>query len=260
MSDKVTAPKLKMRKGERIVCVTAYDFPTASIADEAGVDVVLVGDSAGNVIHGFQNTLPVTLEQMETHVRAVARGVSNALVVADMPFGSYQSSVEDAVRSAVSLVKAGAEAVKLEGAFIDAINAIVRAGIPVMGHVGMTPQSVNSFGGFRVQGRGAQGDKVLAATLEIAEAGAFSIVLEMIPAVVAERITRECPIPTIGIGAGVECDGEVQVWHDILGFSPGEPFKHTRHYLNGRALAVEAIKKFAADVRDSKFPSEKNCF
>ncbi len=260
MSEKVTAPKIKQMKGQRIVCLTAYDFPTASIADEAGVDLILVGDSAGNVIHGFENTLPVSMEQMLMHVSAVKRAVKHALVVADMPFGSYQKSSQQAVENAILFIKSGAEAVKLEGSYLNAISEIVKAGIPVMGHIGMTPQSVNSFGGFRVQGRGEQGDKLLDIANEIAEAGAFSIVLEMIPAVVAEKITKHCKIPTIGIGAGIECDGEVQVWHDILGFGPGEAFKHSKRYMEGRHLALDAVKQYAQEVRSAVFPTKDNSF
>jgi len=257
---KITAPKIRSMKGQRIVCVTAYDYPTALVADAAGVDVVLVGDSLGNVVLGYPNTLPVSLEEMIHHTSAAARGCENALLVADMPFGSYQASVSDAVSSAIELVKAGAEAVKLEGPYTEAIEEIVRAGIPVMGHVGMTPQSVNAFGGFRVQGRGNQADAVSAAAKAVANAGAFSMVLEMIPAVVAKRITDEVPVPTIGIGAGSDCDGEVQVLHDILGLLPGEMFKHTKRYSEGRDLMVNAVKQYADDVRNCKFPTDDNTF
>lgn len=261
MPDKVTAPKIRAMKGkEKIVCLTAYDYPSAAIVDAAGVDVILVGDSAGNVVLGYKNTLPVSLEEMILCVRASSAGCENALLVADMPFGSYQASVEDAVRSGIAFVKAGAEAVKLEGNYADAIRALVKAGIPVMGHVGMTPQSVNVFGGFKVQGRGKQADAVLEAAKRIEDAGAFSIVLEMIPAVVADKITREISIPTIGIGAGPDCDGEIQVFHDIMGLHPGEPYKHTRRFLNAYEAMTLAAVEYAKEVREGTFPTKDNSF
>lgn len=260
MPEKITAPKIRSMKGGRIVCLTAYDEPSARLADEAGVDLILVGDSLGNVVLGYENTLPVTLDDMTHHTAAAAKGVRIALLVADMPFGTFQTSADDAVRAGVALVKSGAEAVKLEGAFVDAIESLTRAGIPVMGHVGMTPQSVNSFGGYRVQGRGTKADAVLDSAKKIQDAGAFCIVLEMIPAVVARRITEEIEIPTIGIGAGPDCDGEVQVLHDILGISPGEPYKHTKRFLEGARLISGAIAEYAAAVREGKFPAEENSF
>ena len=260
MADQVTAPKILSMKGGRIVCVTAYDTPSALMADAAGVDIILVGDSVGNTVLGYSNTLPVTLDEMLHHVGAVARGCDRALLVADMPFGSYQASPEEAIRSGIELVKAGAAAVKLEGPFEEAIQGLVFAGVPVMGHIGMTPQSVHAFGGFRVQGRGTKADDVVDAGKKIAAAGAFSVVLEMIPAVVSTRITEELPIPTIGIGAGPDCDGEVHVWHDFLGISAGEPFKHTKRYLEGRKLIEAAIREFANDVRERRFPGSENSF
>ncbi|MEO7454155.1 MAG: 3-methyl-2-oxobutanoate hydroxymethyltransferase [Fimbriimonadales bacterium] len=259
MSDKITAPKIRSMKGERIVCVTAYDTPSAQIADEAGVDVILVGDSVGNTTLGYATTLPVTLEEMVHHTRAAAAGCERALLVADLPFGSYQSSSSHAVDSAVALVKAGAEAVKLEGAYTEAIQAIVRAGIPLMGHVGMTPQSVNAFGGFRVQGRGDKAEAVISAANAVEDAGAFSMVLEVIPAVVAKRVTGAVGVPTIGIGAGIECDGEIQVWHDVLGIS-AEVFKHAKPFMAGRSLMKQALADFANAVRNREFPTEDNSF
>jgi 3-methyl-2-oxobutanoate hydroxymethyltransferase len=259
MPDKMTAPRIRSMKGERIVCITAYDAPSARLADEAGVDIVLVGDSLGNAVLGYANTLPVTIQQMEHHVRAAAAGCRKALLVGDLPFGSYQASPEDAVRSAVALVKAGAEAVKLEGAYTEAIEAIVRSGIPVMGHVGMTPQSVNAFGGFRVQGRGDKAAEIVDAAKAVETAGAFSVVLEVIPAVVAKRVTAELSIPTIGIGAGIACDGEIQVWHDVLGLSE-ESFKHSRKFVDGAAELKSGIAAFAKAVRERQFPAEENSF
>ena len=259
MADKMTAPKIRSMKGQRIVCVTAYDAPSGRLADAAGVDVVLVGDSVGNAVLGYANTLPVTLDEMVHHTKAVAAGCSTALLVSDLPFGSYQESAEQAVRSAVALVKAGAEAVKLEGAYVEAIEAIVRAGIPVMGHVGMTPQSVNAFGGFRVQGRGDRAEIVLKAAKAVEEAGAFSMVLEVIPGVVAKRVTESVSVPTIGIGAGLECDGEIQVWHDVLGLSE-EVFKHAKPFMNGSEQMTEALKAYAEAVRNRTFPGDDNTF
>lgn len=239
--------------------MTAYDAPSARMADAAGVDVVLVGDSVGNAVLGYANTLPVTLEQMAHHTKAAAAGCEWALLVSDLPFGSYQSSPSQAVDSAVVLVQAGAEAVKLEGSYTEAIEAIVRAGIPVMGHVGMTPQSVNAFGGFRVQGRGDRAELVVQAANAVEEAGVFSMVLEVIPGVVAKRITETVSVPTIGIGAGPDCDGEIQVWHDVLGLS-AERFKHAKRFLDGGDLMTEALKNYAEAVRGREFPSEENTF
>jgi 3-methyl-2-oxobutanoate hydroxymethyltransferase len=246
-------------KGERIVCVTAYDYPSAQIADAAGVDLVLVGDSLGNVVLGYENTIPVTLEEMEHHTRAARRGVSAALFVADLPFGSYQASVALAVESSVRLAKAGAEAVKLEGGYTEAVQAIVKAGIPVMGHVGMTPQSVNAFGGFRVQGRGDDAKRVREEACAIQEAGAFAIVLELMPSDLARQVTQDLEIPTIGIGAGPYCDGEIQVFHDVMGLSP-EVFRHSKDYVGARAAMTEGMANYARDVRGRAFPTEENSF
>lgn len=246
-------------KGERIACLTAYDFPTAAIADASGADLVLVGDSLGNVVLGYENTIPVTLEEMEHHTRAARRGVRDALFVSDLPFGSYGGSVAQCVDSAVRLMKAGAEAVKLEGSYVDEIRALVKAGIPVMGHVGMTPQSVNAFGGFRVQGRGEDSTVVREAACCVQEAGAFAIVLELMPAPLAATITSSLEIPTIGIGAGPDCDGEIQVFHDVAGLS-SEVFKHSRDYVGARSAMVEGLTKYVSDVREKKFPTEENSF
>ncbi len=257
----MTAPGIRAMKvkGERVVCITAYDFPSAAIADASGVDLILVGDSLGNVVLGYENTLPVTLEQIEHHTRAARRGVRDALFVADLPFGSYQASVAQAVESSVRLMKAGAEAVKLEGSYTDAIRAIVRAGIPVMGHVGMTPQSVNAFGGFKVQGRGEDATSVREAACCVQESGAFAIVLELMPAALARQITSDLEIPTVGIGAGVDCDGEIQVFHDVMGLSP-EVFKHSKDYVGARSLMIDGVQRYASDVRTRKFPTEENSF
>jgi 3-methyl-2-oxobutanoate hydroxymethyltransferase len=246
-------------KGKRIVCMTAYDAPFASLADEAGVDLILVGDSLGNVVLGYESTLPVTLEEMLHHTRAVRRGVKRALLVSDLPFGTYQSSVSQAVDSAVALVKAGAEAVKLEGAFVEAIEAIVKAGIPVMGHLGFTPQSLNAFGGFKVQGRGDSGERVLEEARALDGAGVFSTVLELIPAKLALQVTSEVSYPTIGIGAGVGCDGQIQVLHDVLGIT-AEPLRHAKAFIPGREAILSGMKAYALEVREGTFPAEENGF
>lgn len=261
MADKVTAPKIRAMKGsgDKVVCITAYDAYFGRIADESGVDVILVGDSLANVVLGYPNTVPVTLEEMVHHVRAVRRGVSRSLLVADLPFGSYNSSVSQAVDSAVVLMKAGAEAVKLEGDYPDAISAMVKAGIPVMGHVGMTPQSVNVFGGFRVQGKGDAGDRVLQAATTVEEAGAFSIVLELVPAALSKRITEALSIPTVGIGGGPDCDGQIQVIYDILGLS-SEVFKHAKRYTEGEKLFLQGLRDYACEVRNKSFPTAENSF
>ncbi|MCB0827000.1 MAG: 3-methyl-2-oxobutanoate hydroxymethyltransferase [Armatimonadetes bacterium] len=261
MASKITAPKILAKKhsGERIVCLTAYDFTSAAIADESGVDLILVGDSLGNVILGYDTTVPVTLDDMIHHTKAARRGVNNALLVADLPFGSYNSSTSQAVDSAVALMKAGAEAVKLEGDYPEAIEALVKAGIPTMGHVGFTPQSVNKFGGFKVQGKADSGQIVNDAAKRLSDAGAFSVVLELIPAELAKQITNNIHAATIGIGAGIHCDGEIQVFHDIMGFAP-KVYKHTRHYAKGGELFRGAVSEYSQDVRDGKFPTEENSF
>lgn len=247
-------------KGGRIVCVTAYDAPSAAIADEAGVDLILVGDSVGNVALGYENTLPVSMEEMLHHVAATRRGCRRALLAADMPFGSFQPSTEQAVANGIALVKAGADAVKLEGPWEEAIKQLTRSGVPVIGHVGMTPQSHHVFGGFKVQGKGEAGEMVLDAAKRIEAAGAFAVVLELIPAELSRRITQSLSIPTIGIGAGPHCDGEIQVFHDILGLLPGEPFRHTHRFLEGRKLFLDALKEYADAVRKREFPTGENAF
>jgi len=259
MSDKVTAPRIRAMKGrERIVSITAYDAPMAKLADEAGVDFILVGDSVGDVVLGYPTTIPVTLEEILHHTRAVRRGVSRALLVADMPFGTYQPSVEVAMESAVALMKAGAEAVKVEGAS-ESISHMVKAGIPVMGHVGLTPQSVFAFGGHKVQGKGGDADAILNAAQYVQEQGAFAVVLELVPAALAARITKCLDIPTIGIGAGVQCDGQIQVLHDVLGLSE-RVFKHAKPFMDGRGEVQKALKQYTDEVRKGSFPGESNSF
>ncbi len=261
-SRRVTAPDLRMRKaaGERIVVVTAYDYPSARLAERAGIDVVLVGDSLGKVVLGYKNVIPVTLEEMLHHVRAVTRGIKRALVIADMPFGSYQASVEDAMRGAVELLRAGAHAVKIEGgeSIGETVRRLTEAGIPVMGHLGLTPQSVNRFGGHRVQGTEQKAaERMLVDARLLETAGAFGIVLETIPANLAGQISAAIAIPTIGIGAGAGCDGQVQVWHDLLGYTDGRTLKHVKRYAEVGSLIEAALREYADEVRKGSFPTKE---
>ena len=261
---RVTVPDVRAWKAtgekpaEKLVMLTAYDYPSARLADRAGVDMVLVGDSLGAVVLGYKNVVPVTLDEMAHHVRAVRRGLKHALLVADLPFGTYQASIEDAVHSATFLLKEGAEAVKLEGgaAMLPTVRRLTDVGIPVMGHLGLTPQAINQFGGHRAQGVTPESAEQLRQDARgLEEAGAFGMVLETIPAILAAEISQEVGIPTIGIGAGVGCDGQVQVWHDILGLSPGRVFKHTKHYAEIGQLIEAAIRAYADEARDSRFPT-----
>ncbi len=253
----------RKRKGEPFTMLTAYDFSFARIFDAAGVDVLLVGDSLGNVVQGYETTLPVTLDEMVYHTRLVARGVRRAMIVGDMPFGSYQVGPEDAVRSAIRFIKdGGAHAVKLEGgqAISDSIRRIISAQIPVMGHVGLTPQSVNRMGGYRVQGRGEEGrQRVTEDALAVQEAGAFAIVLEGIPETLGQEITQRLSIPTIGIGAGVHCDAQVLVMHDLLGLNDSTP-SFVKQYANLGAQASKAARSYIDDVVNRKFPDEEHVY
>src|SRR5919107_1490685 len=264
--EKVTAPSLRASKerGERLVCLTAYDYPTARIVDEAGIDVVLVGDSIGNVIFGYGNTVPVTLEEIVMHTRAVRRAVQRALLVADMPYGSFHTGADDAVRAALRLIKEGAaEAVKLEGGRKRAplVKRLVDEEIAVMGHIGLTPQSVNKLGGYRVQGKTAETARALlddAKALE--DAGAFAIVLEVVPREIARLITESVKIPTVGIGAGPYCDIQVLVLHDMLGMTFGKLARFVRPYANLRETMTDAVSRFAEDVRSGSYPSEAESY
>lgn len=257
----VTASALRAMKeaGRRIVMVTAYDATSARLVEAAGVDVVLVGDSLGMTVLGHDSTLPVTMDDMVRHTAAVARGVERALVVADMPFMSFQVSEEEALRNAGRLVaEGGAAAVKLEGGTTVARTAerVVRAGIPVMGHVGLTPQSVHALGGYRVQaGETAAAMRLVEDCRALADAGVFAIVLECIPAELAALVTRDLATPTIGIGAGPGCDGEVQVFHDLLGFLERTP-RHARRFAELGDAVVSAVSAYASEVRDGAFPGE----
>jgi 3-methyl-2-oxobutanoate hydroxymethyltransferase len=259
----VTVPELLASKGRRrVVMVTASDEPSGRVADEAGVDVVLVGDSLAMAALGRADTLSVTMAEMIHHVRAVAAGVRRALLVADMPFGSYQAAVADAVRNACRLVaEGGARAVKLEGNRAAEVAAIVGAGIPVVAHLGLTPQSVHRLGGYRVQARQVDDAVALIAAAEaLQQAGAFLLVLEAIPAAVAEAVTRRLAIPTVGIGAGAACDGQVLVWADLLGLSTGPAPRFVRRYAALADTARAAIAAFAGDVRTGSYPAASECY
>ncbi|MGH7809078.1 MAG: 3-methyl-2-oxobutanoate hydroxymethyltransferase [Candidatus Binatia bacterium] len=266
MGDKITVPHiLKMKqRGEKITCLTSYDYATARILDEAGVEMLLVGDSLGCVVQGNSNTLAVTMEEMIYHTRAVARGRKRALVIGDMPFMSYQLNQEQALQNAGRFLKeAGAEAVKLEGGvtMLETIRAIVNAGIPVMGHVGLTPQSVHQFGGYKVQGRDAnRRAMVLRDALAVEEGGAFAVVLEGIPLDLAREITERLAIPTIGIGAGVHCDGQVLVIHDMLGLFEDFTPKFVKRYADVKSAVSGAVQDFIGDVKGQKFPAEEHSF
>ena len=239
--------------------VTAYDATFAEIADEAGFDAILVGDSLGNVVLGYPSTIPVTISDMVHHVRAARAGVKRSLLIADLPFGSYQSGVNGAVDSAVTLMKAGADAVKLEGNYFDEIAAISKAGIPVMGHFGFTPQSIHQFGGHKVQGRGEKADLIVEATKAAQSAGIFGLVLELIPADLARTISESLEVPTIGIGAGIHCDGQVQVMNDVLGLGTSR-YKHAGQYMDGRQLIARALTDYRDAVIRAEFPTQKNSF
>lgn len=270
---KVTVPSILSRKqvspnspsnNAKITCLTAYDYPTARLVDEAGVDVLLVGDSLAMSVLGYESTLPVTLEEMLHHTRAVRRGTRRALVVADMPYGTYHGGMNEAVSNAVRFVKeAGAEAVKIEGGErrIELITRLVEAEIPVMGHVGLTPQSVNAMGGFRVQGKTPDAAKqVLRDARAVEAAGAFAIVLEGVPRELAAQITADLRIPTIGIGAGPDCDGQVLVLNDLLGLTFGSLPKFARRYANLSEIISGAVKEYCEDVRKGSFPSDAQSY
>jgi 3-methyl-2-oxobutanoate hydroxymethyltransferase len=265
VQDKVTTVRIvrKKAKAERIVCLTAYDFPSARILDEAGIDLILVGDSAANVVYGMATTLAIGMDEMVYHTRAVAAGVKRALLVADMPFLSYQVSVEQAVANAGRFLKAGAEAVKLEGAgpILPVVKRLVELGIPVMGHLGLTPQAVHKLGGYKLQARRAEDqEKLVADSRALEDAGCFSLVLEKVPAEVAKRVTEELKMPTIGIGAGPHCDGQVLVLHDMLGMFETPPLKFVKQYALLAGEIRKAVSAYADEVRSGKFPSEEHTF
>ena len=264
--EKVSAPSLRASKqrGERLVCLTAYDYPTARIVDEAGIDIVLVGDSLGNVVLGYGNTVPVTLDEIMIHLKAVRRAVQRALLVADMPYGSFHTGPDDAVRNALRLVKeGGAEAIKLEGGRkrLPLIKRLVDEEIAVMGHIGLTPQSINKLGAYRVQGKTAEAAReLLDDALALEEAGAFAIVLEVVPREIAQQITESVSIPTIGIGAGAGCDIQVLVLHDMLGLSFGKLARFVRPYANLHQTITDAVTRYADDVRNGTYPSDAESY
>ena len=241
--------------------LTSYDAITAGIFESAGIPVLLVGDSAGNNFFGHANTLPVTIDEMVSLTSAVVRGTSNALVIADLPFGSYEVNAEQALATGIRFIKeAQAQAVKLEGGVrvVEQIKTLVKSGIPVMGHLGMTPQSVNAIGGFKVQGR-SNPESILADALALQDAGCFAVVLELVPAELAAKITQELRIPTIGIGAGINCDAQVLVWTDLMGLTEKPP-RFAKSYLNLREEMTEAVKRWRNDVESGAFPTEKETF
>jgi 3-methyl-2-oxobutanoate hydroxymethyltransferase len=264
--EKVYLPAIRAAKtkGEKLVCLTAYDYPTARIVDEAGVDMILVGDSIGNVIHGYGNTIPVSLEEIVSATIAVKRATERAMVIADMPYGSYHVNEDESVRNALRLMKyGGAEAVKLEGGRnrVDLVKRLVDEEIPVVAHIGLTPQSVYKLGGYRVQGKTPDAAKRLIEDAKALEdAGAFAIVLELIPREIAEIMTRELKISTIGIGAGRECDIQVLVLHDLVGFTFGRQPRFVRQYANIREVMNSAITEWMSDVKNGTYPSEKESY
>ena len=249
-------------RGERFTMLTAYDFPTAQIVDEAGVPVILVGDSLAQVVLGYDTTIPATVDEMLHHTRAVARGARNALIVGDMPFGSYGTSLEDGLRNATRFLKeGGAHAVKFEGPQAELVEACSRIGIPVMAHLGLTPQSVNLFGGYKVQGRSdEQAANILRWAKELEEAGAFALVLECVPTELAGRITRALSIPTIGIGAGPECDAQVLVINDLLGLTPGKTPKFVKRFADLRGSVSDAVRAYVAEVEAGTYPGPEHSY
>ncbi|MDQ6874910.1 MAG: 3-methyl-2-oxobutanoate hydroxymethyltransferase [Actinomycetota bacterium] len=259
----VVAIQSAKERGERWPMLTSYDQYSAEIFDQAGVPVLLVGDSAANNVYGYPDTVSVTVDELLPLVRAVVRSTSRALVVADLPFGSYQVSPTQALETAIRFMKeGGAQAVKLEGGarMVAHVEAIVSAGIPVMAHIGFTPQSVHALGGYRVQGRGEGGDRLLRDALGLQQAGAFALVLEMVPAEVAKRVTGELSIPTIGIGAGVDCDAQVLVWQDMAGLRSGRLPKFLKQYADLRGVLAGAVEAFAADVRAGTYPDAEHSY
>lgn len=263
---KVYLPAIRTAKenGEKLVCLTAYDYPTARIVDEAGVDMILVGDSIGNVIHGYGNTIPVSLDEITSACIAVKRGTERAMVIADMPFGTYHVSENESVKNALRLMKyGGAEAVKLEGGRnrVDLVKRLVNEEIPVVAHIGLTPQSVYKMGGYRVQGRTPEQAKMLIEDAKMLEdAGAFAIVLELVPREVAAIVTKELEISTIGIGAGAECDIQVLVLHDLVGMTFGRLPRFVRQYADVSNVMTEAIKKWSSDVKTGAYPDDSESY
>jgi 3-methyl-2-oxobutanoate hydroxymethyltransferase len=250
-------------RGEKWPMLTSYDALTAAVFDQAGIPVLLVGDSASNVVYGHETTLPVTVDELLPLVAAVVRGTKRAMVVADLPFGSYQASVAQALETSARFLKeARAHAVKLEGGarVLPQVEALVEAGIPVMAHLGLTPQSVNAFGGYRVQGRGESGDRLMADAKALQEAGAFAVVLEVVPAELAQKVTASLAIPTIGIGAGPDCDAQVLVWQDMAGLSPAPGPKFVKRYADVRGALTTAAQQFAEEVAAGTYPGPEHLY
>jgi 3-methyl-2-oxobutanoate hydroxymethyltransferase len=251
-------------RGEKLTMLTAYDHLSAQILDEAGIPLILVGDSLGMVMLGYDSTVPVTVDEMLHHTRAVSRGAPNALVIGDLPFGSYHEGPEQAVATAARFLKeAGANAVKLEGGgrMVDTVAHLVRTGIPVVGHLGLTPQAVNTLGGYRVQGKTeAAADELIADARALEAAGAFCIVLEAVPTEVGRRITEAVDVPTIGIGAGPHTDGQVLVWHDMLGLTSGRLPRFVKQYADLRGQIANAVKTFMHEVADAEYPADEHCY
>lgn len=266
MRKKVTVRTLQEKKeaGEKIVAVTAYDYPTAILVDSHEIDFVLVGDSVGNVVLGYENTLPVTMEEMLHHVKAVRRGLQYSLLVADMPFMSYQTSVQDAIANAGRFIKeAGAEAVKVEGAgaVVATVRAMVDAGIPVLGHIGFTPQWILQLGGARIRGRkSSEAAELVRSAQALEDAGCFAIVLECVPAPLSAVITERVAIPTIGIGSGPQCDGQILVFHDLVGLLPGHVPRHAKRYVNAYEIMCSAMGEYVKEVKEGTFPTEEHSF
>ena len=266
MGRKMTVPEVcgMKEKGEKVVCLTAYDYCLARILDESGIDILLVGDSLGSVVQGHDSTLPVTVDDVIYHTKAVVRGRRRALVVSDMPFMTFQLGVDEAKRNAGRLVQeGGAESVKLEGGVTQAatIEGLVKMGVPVMGHVGLTPQSVHQFGGYRIQGRGeADARAILDDAMAVEQAGAFAVVLEGIPVQLAREITQRVSIPTIGIGAGMHCDGQILVVHDMLGLFDDFTPKFVKRYANLKETIGGAVRSYMEEVRTEAFPAEEHTF
>lgn len=268
--DRLTVSDIQATKerGEKVVMLTAYDFPSARIAEEAGVDMILVGDSLGMVVLGYESTIPVTMADMIHHAKAVVRGCARPIVVVDLPFMSYQASVEGAMRNAGRLVQeTGCQAVKLEGGvhMAETVRRIVQIGVPVVGHIGLTPQSINQLSGYKVQGRTPEAaERLLEDAVALQQAGAFCIVLETIPAPLAELISKRVRVPTIGIGAGKGCDGQVQVWHDLLSYAttflPRHIPRHVKQYANAGESMRQAIEQYAGEVRAGTFPTTRESF
>jgi len=263
---KVTPVDIKQmkREGRKITMLTAYDYPTALLEDRAGIDIILVGDSVGMTVLGYENTIPVTMEEMIHHTKAVTRGAKSALIIGDMPFMSYHTSEREAILNAGRFIKeGGVDAVKLEGgaSVKEIVRAIVKAGIPVMGHIGLTPQTISMLGGFKVQGKDAQtAQRIIDDALLLEEAGAFSVLLEAIPAPIAKRITERLKIPTIGIGAGPHCDGQVLVVHDMLGLFDRFTPKFAKRYVNLSEQMLKAFEAYREEVRKGEFPTDQHSF